>query len=179
MLLLFTFPLFVLIITAGIVTLLSMYQFTQGVKWTRRQYVHRIIGCWVVVAGLLWLLGLNNTKVTLRAKDLYGAYHIDRAAWPGRQADWQYDHYRLVMRQDGTMSLTERYDDGGARTFTIPFRLNKGYINAPRLISQPDTFTHHILQYNPTLYREYWGFHYAFYSARYGNVFFRKERWWE
>ncbi|WP_420457693.1 hypothetical protein, partial [Neolewinella sp.] len=163
----------------GIVYSLSLYRLFRGVRWTKRQFIRRVLSCWAAVAILLWLLRLNNTKVVLDADDLYGTYQIDKSAWPGRQADWQYDHYVLIIRRDGTMKLTERYDGGGARTFTIPFRLKEGYANAPRLLSQPDTFTHHILQYNPTLYREYWGFHYAFYSPRYGEVFFRKRRWWE
>lgn len=134
---------------------------------------------WVGIELLLWVVRLNTTKVRLSADDLCGTYRIDNTAWLSRQADWQYQHYTLQIDKSGTLSLMERYDGGGNQVFTIPYRLNEGYVSAPRLISRPDIFTHHIIQDNPTLYRGIWDYHYVFYSPKYGNVFFRKQRWWE
>ena len=117
-----------------------------------------------------------NTRVQLDEADIYGIYRVDPAFFPGPQADWQHDHYRITVAEDRTITLTERYDGGGAVAFSGRYEFIEGYIAAPRLCILPDQFIHHLLSDNPTLYRENWGFYYVFHSPEYGNVFFRKER---
>jgi len=36
---------------------------------------------------------------------------------------------------------------------------------------------HHIIEEEPTLYRNVWSFYYVFKSQKFGNVFFKKGKW--
>lgn len=61
------------------------------------------------IAGALWLglislivlfciLSVFNSKKEIDKDDIYGEYIIDRNKCAGKQADWQYNHYRFKIR---------------------------------------------------------------------------------
>ncbi|MGB3798838.1 MAG: hypothetical protein WA952_03425 [Lewinella sp.] len=175
----FTLPLFLLALFAVVGIGLAVYGNLTGVTWSVRTYLIRTAigtaGCLVGLLVLKWAL----SKVILDREDIYGTYRVDRDFYPGRQADWQHDHYELTINPLGTITLRERYDGGGTATFSGTYQLKEGYASAPRLQLTNDYPIHHVVSENPTLYRETWGFYYVFRSPRYGNMFFRKVRWWE
>ena len=40
-------------------------------------------------------------KTNVYQNDIYGSYVIDRTKYSGKEANWQYDHYRFeITRQD-------------------------------------------------------------------------------
>ena len=176
MLLFLTLPLLLLTLYAVNGIALALYGNLTGADWSVRTYLTRAaMGTAACVAGLLvWRWA--TTQVILDREDIYGTYRVDPDFYPGRQADWQHDHYEITIGKGGAITLRESYDGGGTATFSGTYEFTDGHRSAPRLRLSGDAYIHHVVSDNPTLYRESWGFYYVFYSPRYGNMFFRKMR---
>lgn len=174
-----TVPLFLLALFAGIGIVVWLFSLTRPGYWTAGKILRRSLVHTLLVVALLSMWVWLQSKVKLEKEDIYGTYRVDPDLYPGPQADWQRDHYNLTIAEDGTIALRERYDNGGTQTFTGRYEFVEGYASAPRLRIPNDVYTHHVVSDSPTLYRESWGFYYVFKSHRYGNMFFRKESWWQ
>ncbi|WP_437918720.1 hypothetical protein [Sphingobacterium sp. LRF_L2] len=136
----------------------------------------------LILLGISGIVFLSRTmhwltaKTELKKKDYYGEYVINRAYFPGRQADWQYDNFRLEINDNDSIyfyvtdkeKILKTYR--GTITATIPY-------NSARLIINMEQPTHHILTSNPTVYRSPWSFYLVFYSPKFHNVYFKKDKW--
>jgi len=134
---------------------------------------------WLPLFGLIFLISAVNfftSKTVLDPDDIYGEYIIDRTKFPGKQADWQYDHFRIEITRENEFlfHLTEK--EKIIRTYKGTITFLGAYRN-PRIVVQVDTPRHHIINDNPTLYRNVWTFYYVFNSPKFGNVFFTKGHW--
>ncbi len=140
-----------------------------------------------IVLGIIWggIIGLVilstimqtvfATKV-LEKDDYYGEYIIDRTYFPGKQADWQYDHYRFEIKNNDSIFFYYTNKEkilkiyrGTIRTIT-PYQSEVLVIN----MEQP---THHVLTTDPTVHRETWSFYLVFNSPKFSNMFFKKGQW--
>ena len=140
-----------------------------------------LIGMWGGMI-LLWILSAVlqpfYTKKVLEKSDFYGEYVIDRNYFSGKQADWQYNHFRFEIKENDTIYfyvtdgkiITETYK--GKITTLAPYK-------SARLIIEMEQPTHHVLTTNPTIYREVWGFFMVFNSPKFHNMYFRKGEWKE
>jgi hypothetical protein len=168
------FILFILLPLTGV--LLLFWIFSRDNSWLR---ILGVIGLGLIVfvtgIGLLsWLV----RKTELSRQDYSGSYIIDRRFFPGRQADWQYNHFRFEIRDNDSIYF---HQTEGARIVTT----YRGHITttAPetysslRLVLNMDSPTHHIVSENPTTYRSAWNFHLVFQSPLFNNVYFRKGKW--
>jgi Mn2+/Fe2+ NRAMP family transporter len=54
---------------------------------------------------ILALASIFTNKKTVEKEDLYGNYIIDRDKCSGKQADWQYNHYRFKITEDNKFSF--------------------------------------------------------------------------
>jgi hypothetical protein len=117
-------------------------------------------------------------KMRLRRQDIYGTYVIDRSRYAGRQADWQYDHFKFKIEQPDNFTFYVMEKDTLVAFYRGKVRFSGRY---PRRIALEmiDTPPHHIIAENPTLYREPYSFYYVFYSKKLGNVFFTKKKWYQ
>jgi energy-coupling factor transporter transmembrane protein EcfT len=59
------------------------------------------LSVFLIVAFTQWY----NSPITVSKSKLLGNYVIDRAMFKGKNADWQYEHYRLKIDED-TLKLT-------------------------------------------------------------------------
>jgi len=147
--------------------------------------INHILKAWLIVIGILislpllaFLISPLTTKMIVDPSDIYGEYVIDREMFKGKQTDWQYDHYRFEIKKDNTLLfyVTDKEKilktHKGHVTFLAPYASSRIVIH----INQP---RHHILESNPTMYREIWSFYYVFESKYYGNMFFKKGEWEE
>lgn len=143
---------------------------------------------WLKIPAVIWssvaLLMLVNaavrpffSKMELDEEEVYGHYIIDRSKFPGRQADWQYDHFRFEITSRREFLFHQTEEEKIIRTYKGRIAFAGGSHTSPRLLLQMDTPVHHVLKDNPTLYRETWSFYYVFRSPLFGNVFFTKGRW--
>ncbi|GGF21443.1 hypothetical protein GCM10011383_36370 [Hymenobacter cavernae] len=108
--------------------------------------------------------------------DLYGEYIIDRSKFPGRQADWQYNHFRFQITRDDKFYFYLMEEGKVVKVYTGAVSFLEDYVR-PRLVLQINTPTYHIIEDNPTLYYTGSSFYYVFNSPKFGNVFFVKGDW--
>ena len=138
-----------------------------------------IVIMWGGIIGLYLVLSVLSIfwkKKEVERSDIYGEYIIDRQQFPGRQADWQYNHYSFEITKQNEFLFYCRNKYKIIKTYKGKVEFVTGY-NSPRLIINVDTPKHHVIEEKPTLYREVWKFFYVFKSPKYGNMFFSKGRW--
>jgi len=143
------------------------------------QYKQILFSVWFVIIALIvfvYTAKLFNNKMELDHNDIHGEYIIDRKKFSGKQADWQYDHFRfeITKKNEFLFHLTEK--DKIIKTYKGKVEFLKEY-NRPRIILHVDTPRHHVIEDMPTLYRGIWSFNYVFNSPYFGNVFFTKGKW--
>jgi len=140
-----------------------------------------LIGMW---GGMILLLILSAilqpfyTKKVLEKSDFYREYVINRNYFSGKQADWQYNHFRFEIKENDTIYfyvtdgkiITETYK--GEISTLAPYK-------SARLVIEMEQPTHHVLTTNPTIYREVWDFFMVFNSPKFHNMYFRKGEWKE
>ncbi len=137
--------------------------------------------------GLIWggILALVLLSVILRPfttqkklskKDFYGNYVVDRDFFPGRQADWQYNRFRFSIKKNDSIYLHVTDKRRILKTYRGHISTLDHYASA-RPVVEITPPTHHIVASSLTIYRSVWSFYLVFSSSKFGNVFFRKEKW--
>jgi hypothetical protein len=116
------------------------------------------------------------SKKDLQRDDICGEYVIDRTKFPGKQADWQYDHFRFEITKENKFLFHITEGDVIHKTDTGKVVFLEA-CQRPRIILQVAPPRHHIIEDKPTLYSASVLFYYVFHSPRFGNVFFTKGKW--
>ena len=146
---------------------------------TRKAVFGKMLGLmWAgifVLIALIALLQIFTTKMQVTKPQIYGKYIIDRSKFPGKQADWQYDNFKLEITKDNILHFSYKVSEDEFTTDSMPVKFLEQYYS-DRLVIGKDTTRHHIIVDNPTLYRNVWNFYYVFKSKKFGNVFFKKKR---
>ena len=140
------------------------------------------IGLLIMWGGLISLLLLSFIlrplweKKILDKSDFYGEYIIDRNYFSGKQADWQYNHFRFEIKENDSIYFYVTDGEIINKTYKGKISTLTPYKSA-RLVIEMEKPTHHILTTNPTIYREVWDFFMVFNSPRFHNMYFRKGEW--
>lgn len=124
----------------------------------------------IIVVGSI----MNNysTLIRLTKQDIIGDYKIDTTFYPGKNAKWQYEHYRFTITGSDSLYFYITHKDTIAKTIKVKLKFSNG---PPDLWRVDGITAYHVIKYPPTLYRGYNKFYYVFHSDMYGNMFFRKE----
>lgn len=129
------------------------------------------------------LFGLSEfaKDMEVRESDIIGTYVIDKDYFSGPEADWQYNKYSFTIDRQQNFTFTECNLDGSIRKrCRLPISYNYNYATSDHLrLPRGCDSCHHVLSTSPTLWRHWWSFTYVFTSPHYGNMYFRKLRWWE
>lgn len=147
---------------------------------TRNKVIMRFLVVLITLMALascfLAFLGWWNRKTILSGRDYVGHYIIDRSYFPGKNADWQYEHFRFEITKDDSIFFYKTEGDRVINTFKGTTSYPKPYGSARLRLSMKQP-THDIVLTNPTIYRDNWDFYMVFYSSDYGNMFFTKGKW--
>lgn len=171
------FPLFVLsLAVSGIVILVSG-------KGKRRAAMRTILLMYLVGFGLALLAVITLVTITwvespmqVDRADVIGTYRVDPTMFAGPQADWQHESFILIISEEDTVTLRSRDIKGRWHEFKRPIQpVSDVHSYLWQFPTEGDLSQHHVLWRTPVLYREKWGFYYAFHSPRFGYMFFRKE----
>ena len=133
---------------------------------------------WISIIVLLIVSNLTQrltAKVLLKKQDFYGEYIIDKSFYPGLQTDWQYKHFKFVIKENDSLYFNTLDNNKIILTYHGKISTVKPY-NSERLIIKMNQPTHHILTSNPTIYRNTRSFYLVFNSPKFGNVFFKKDK---
>lgn len=135
---------------------------------------------WLFILVLILFVGIVNLLTPsndLEKEDYYGEYIIDRNYFSGKQADWQYNHFRLKITEKDSIFLFITEKEKILKTYKGSITTVKPY-NSERLVLQMEKPTHHIIETNPTTYRQGAGkFYLVFNSSKFHNMYFRKGKW--
>ena len=132
----------------------------------------------ISIPFILMILSIFTSKKEIEKEDIVGNYIIDRTKCSGKQADWQYNHYRFKITENGKIYFYITNKEQIIRTIEGNVKYtHTGF--SPHLIIELEEPKFHILAENPTLYREIWSFYYVFESSKFGNMFFTKGNWKE
>ena len=159
---------------------LTLILFLLG-AFTKKEGFFQAIGCiWIPILcliGLSFIVSLFPDTSFLEKEDYYGEYTIDRNFFKGKQADWQYNHFKMEITENDSIFL---YTMENEEIISI----NKGTIstvkpyNSERLVLKMNEPNHHITETNPTTYRKnWWNFYLVFKSKKFHNMYFRKGKW--
>jgi hypothetical protein len=135
-----------------------------------------VFSCILVFIILVKVISFLNANTKVTVGKIYGNYIIDRNKYPGKQADWQYNHYRFKITEDNKIFFYITEKENIIKTIEGKVEFTE-YGHSPHLKIELEEPKFHILQENPTLYREIWSFYYVFESDKYKNVFFTKGNW--
>lgn len=118
------------------------------------------------------------SKKVLSKDDYFGTYVIDEKIIPGKQANWQYNHFRFEIKDNDSIYFYVTTKDRILQTYKGKIATVKPG-NSERLVLHMPQPTHHVLTTNPTIYRSAWDFTLVFDSPKFGNMFFTKGSWEE
>jgi hypothetical protein len=146
-----------------------------------------LLAFWGLFIGGIVLLYFTESyfrPAILTNEDIYGSYIVDKEKFPGKQADWQYENFRLRITNNNLI-LESRIDDNIWKSEEVKISFSSGYFDLDKeeycnrkIRIHSDSTNHHIIRDNPTLYRESFNnFYYVFESVKFGNMFFRKGEW--
>ena len=173
----FGFNLFFIIILIPLSIILLM---SWGVS-RKKIFGKTLSSIWIVVIGLVLLVSLIKFISSLNEldkDDIYGEYVIDRTKYSGKQSDWQYEHFRFEINQKNEILFHVTEKEKILKTYKGKIKFLEQY-KTPRIVLDFKGSKHHIVNENPTLYRNEKSFYYVFYSSKFGNVFFTKGKWRE
>lgn len=131
-----------------------------------------IWGMTILVFIFVSIFDFNRKPILLTKQDIIGEYRIDKTLYPGKNANWQYKHFKFyITDKDSILFVFMREKE-------IPLAIFKHKINysdgPPALWKIIADSTNHILKNQPILYRGHERFYYVFHSEKFGNMFFRK-----
>ena len=146
----------------------------------------RIIGKAIaaICIGVLSLIIFSSVlhavfnKKILSKHDYYGTYVIDKEIISGKQADWQYDHFRFEIKDNDSIYFYVTDKNRILQKYKGTIATVKPG-TSERLLLHMLQPTHRVLTTNPTVYRSAWGFTLVFDSPKFGNMFFTKGSWEE
>lgn len=147
---------------------------------TRKIIFGKIIGGLFVFVLLIIIYGsifnTNTKNIMLVKKDYYGQYIIDRKFFPGKQSDWQFNHFRFEIKENDSIYFYITIYDKIINTYRGTISTVKPN-NSERLVIRMEQPSSHVLQSNPTVYRSKTGFYLVFNSPKYKNMYFKKGKW--
>ena len=173
-----------IILTIFLVLLLVPITLILLLTWiiTKKKIVGKIIGIiWLGIFVLIIgfeIIKWATDKTILEKEDYYGEYIINRNYYPGKQADWQYNHFRFKIDKNDSIYFYETNNEKIINTYRGSIKTTDAnqYISK-RIVINMNRPTHHIMDSNPTTYRSSWNFNLVFYSSKFNNVYFKKGKW--
>ena len=148
---------------------------------SKKQTYFKLLGClWIPLGclmGLTLLISIFPDQTILEKKDYYGMYIIDRNFYPGKQADWQYNHFKLEITKKDSIFLYKMHKKKVVTIAKGSITTVKPY-SSERLVLHMAAPNHHITATNPTTFRKTKdNFYLVFHSDKFKNLFFRKGTW--
>lgn len=163
-----------------LITLISVILFLLSVFTKKKLFGTLLIVLWsglILLSISSYILKPLYTKKVLDKSDFYGEYVIDRDFFSGKQADWQYNHFRFEIKENDIIYFHVTNKEKILETYKGSITTPSPYGSARLSIDMDNQPTHHILSSNPTIYREVWDFFLVFNSPKFHNMYFRKGKW--
>jgi hypothetical protein len=165
---------FIFILLPLVILICILWVFNRKAIWGRLLLLIAV-GVIVLIVSVSIAQQIMKKKV-LSKKDYYGSYIINRNYFAGKQANWQYNHYRFDIKENDTLYFYVTNKEKILKTYAYNISTTNSYESA-RLFLNSDTLAHHIIAKPPTTIRTAWNFNLVFHSAQYNNMYFKKGQW--
>lgn len=159
-----------LLLPLSLYTGLSFIISRKNIFWQVFKYIWLSV---LLIISILFISRCLNAKIVLAKKDFYGTYAINRNYFPGADADWQYNHYRLIIREDDSVFFYATNKNKILKVYKGFMFCNETYPSA-RIRFEMEAPTHHIFSEQPLITRSRWNFMLVFFSPFYHNMYFEK-----
>lgn len=165
----------VLFLLLGFITLilLSISYLTKKII-----FIKLCVGLWLLSILFFLTIILSNfltSKTNVEKSDYYGAYVVDRDFFKGKNADWQYNHYRFEITKNDELNLYVTDKKKILKIYKRKIEFIEGGASPHlKIINKNPNF---ILESEPTLVRNAWAFYLVFNTKPYSNMFFKKGSW--
>ena len=165
----------ILFLLLGFITLilLSIHHLTR-----KKIFIKLSVGIWIIVGSFAIISIISNflhSKAKVDKEDFYGTYIIDRKFFKGKNADWQYNHYKFEITKDDELNLYVTNESEVLKIYKRNIEFVQGSVSPHlKIINENPNF---ILEAEPTLYRNSWDFYLVFKTQPYSNTFFKKGKW--
>ncbi|WP_289029069.1 hypothetical protein [uncultured Paraglaciecola sp.] len=126
---------------------------------------------WVIPSVLIALMLYAYYPIT--KERVVGLYQIDTNFYPGKNADWQKEHFSFEINENDDFLFHEKLKDGTVKTIkgkVVWFRQSP-----PMVFRIEMEHAHPLVDEYPTLHRGNRAFYYVF-DSKFGNMFYRKIR---
>jgi hypothetical protein len=171
----FGFNLFVIFILLPLIILLLILWLVSKRKIFGQTIAFIIVGI-IAMTVLFSIFQFLTSKKVLDKNDYYGKYTIDKSYFPGKQANWQYDTFRFIIKTNDSIYFYVTDKNKIRKTYKGTIS-TVNPIDSERVVLHMQQPTHHILSTNPTIYRSVWGFKLVFNSPKFSNMCFKKAEW--
>jgi len=165
----------ILFLLLGFITLvlLSIYHLTKN-----KLFMKFSVGMWILI-GFFFIIGIFinflKSKTNVSKEDFYGTYIVDRNFFKGKDADWQYNHYRFEITKNDELNLYVTNKNKVLKIYKRKIEFIEGNASPHlKIINENPKF---ILEPEPALYRNSWDFYLVFKTKLYSNMFFKKGKW--
>ena len=130
----------------------------------------------IILFGIFGVLNFFSSKTILSPDDYRGSYVINREYFKGMQSDWQYNHYRFIITNEDSIFFYETDNEKIIKIHKGKVCYSENYKSTRLKINSLEP-KHHVLNSNPTTYRNIWDFYLVFNSPKFNNMYFKKGKW--
>jgi len=145
--------------------------------YTKGKIILSVYSITVLLFTFLIIYGFLNQKMILDKDDYYGDYIVNRNYFKGKQADWQYEHFRFTITKNDSIFFYVTEKEKTIKVYKGIISTKNPYNHSERLVINIEQPTHHILSTNPTTFRNVWDFILVFKSEKFNNMYFHKGKW--
>ncbi len=157
---------FLFAIFVGVSSLINVWKY---VKTRKVIYLKKLGVIWVLPSILVGLALYAHFPIT--KERVVGLYEIDSSFYPGRNSDWQKEHFTFEITKDDKFLFNEKLKDGSVKTVQ---GVIEWYRESPpmlfRIVMEQE---HELVDQYPALYRGNRKSYYVF-ESKFGNMFYRK-----
>ncbi|NQZ90183.1 MAG: hypothetical protein HRT54_21685 [Colwellia sp.] len=143
-------------------------------KTKNKQFLYKFSVLWltpICFISLLMLFAWFNGLTHVDKQRIVGSYEVDTKFYPGKNANWQKEHFRFEITEDNKFYLFVRLADKSENVY-------QGYVKWANETPEKWSITmdnpYHIIDKHPVLYRSKFDYYYVFRTQKFGNMFFSK-----
>ena len=142
--------------------------------YTKGKIILSVYSITVLLFTFLIIYGFLNQKMILDKDNYYGDYIVNRNYFKGKQADWQYEHFRFTITKNDSIFFYVTEKEKIIKVYKGTISTKNPYSHSERIVINMEQPTHHILTTNPTTYRNAWSFILVFKLPKFNNMYFYK-----
>lgn len=156
----------IFVVAVGICTIVYVWRYLRTKKLV---YLKKLGIVWVLPSILIGIALYAHYPITKNR--VVGVYKIDSSFYPGKNANWQKEHFYFEITEEDQFLFHEKLKDGSYKTSQGKV---EWYRRSPPMLYRIVMASEHLyIDQYPALYRGNRKFYYVF-QSKFGNMFYRK-----